>query len=100
LLPPDLARYVEAVCYPELRCLNYEVSLEFDETPGVIRSFKDSHGSERENLREYFSDPARIQEEIDRIEMLAADGPAASDYFIFESVVHLLRQAVEHERCI
>lgn len=95
ILPRDVARFVEAACYPELRHLGYPVSLEWDEVPEVLRSFQDPYALEREDLAEYADPAALATQEVRRVELLA--GPAseaARPYFLFSDVHDVLRQAV------
>ncbi|HSF42647.1 MAG TPA: sulfotransferase [Thermoanaerobaculia bacterium] len=94
VLPPGVARFVEAACYPELVRLGYPVSLAWEEVPGVLASFEDPYGLEREDLAEH-AGPAALSRELSRLELLPRPASAASrPAFLFEDVHDALRAAV------
>ncbi|HEV7509609.1 MAG TPA: sulfotransferase [Thermoanaerobaculia bacterium] len=94
-LPPEVARYVEATCWPELRCLGYPVDLEEAEVPAAIRDFADPYGAARPELAGYTADPSsRAAEELRRWQLLRnGTGSEAQPYFLFEDVFFRLREA-------
>jgi hypothetical protein len=95
ILPPGVARLVEAACYPELRQLGYPMSLEWDELPEVLRSFRDPYALERLDLREYADAAAIASQEIRRLELLARPtSDSARPYFLFSDVQDALRRVV------
>jgi hypothetical protein len=91
VLAPEAARFAEAACYPELVRLGYPVSLDWEEVPGVLASFEDPYGLEREDLSEHLG-AAALRQELRRMELLP--GPASRSGFLFEDVHEALRQAV------
>jgi hypothetical protein len=94
-LPPEVARFVEAACYPELRYLGYPVSLGWNEVPDVLRSFVDPYARERDDLTEYADAAALACQELRRIELLARPASeTARPYFLFSTVHDALRRAV------
>lgn len=94
VLPPGVARFAEAACYPELVRLGYPVSLAREEIPEVLSSFADPYGLEREDLAEH-AGPRALEEEIRRVELLPRAASAASrPGFLFEDVHDALREAV------
>ncbi len=95
VLPPEVARYVEATCWPELRCLGYPVYLGWAEAPEVIRGFADPYEVTRPELRGYVTDPARADEELRRCELLrGGEASEARVFFLFEDVFNRLREAL------
>lgn len=96
-LPPDVVSYAEACCYPEMRYLGYPLSLRWEETVEVIRTFEEPYEIERESLRSYYLDAMRKDEELQRIELLSSAEEVGCDYFIFEDIVDLLRGAILNE---
>jgi hypothetical protein len=95
LLPPGVARYVEAASWPELRCLGYRVELEWAQIPTTLRDFVDPYPVVRPELLGYAGAPARREEELHRHELLlrgGADGTRA--YFLFEDVYERLRRVL------
>lgn len=98
ILPPGVGRLVEAACYPELQHLGYRVSLEWEDVPGVLRSFADPYACEREDLPEYADAAALAAQELRRVELLARPAPQEErPYFLFSDVYDVLRQAVFRE---
>jgi hypothetical protein len=96
LLPPGVARYLEATCWPELRCLGYPVDLEWAEAPEAIRAFADPYEVVRPELRGYAADLARAAEELRRCELLR-EGEATGEvrpFFLFEDVFFRLREVL------
>ncbi len=93
-LPPEVVSYVEACCYPEMRYLNYPLSIGWDESAEAIKTFEDPYEIGRETLRNYYLDAMRNEEELQRIELLSTAEEVARDYFIFEDIVDLLRGAI------
>lgn len=93
-LPPEVVSYVEACCYPEMRYLGYPLSLRWEETVEVIRTFAEPYEIGRESLRTYYLDAMRKDEELQRIELLSSAEEVGCDYFIFEDIVDLLRGAI------
>ena len=91
MLPPGVARFVEAACYPEMVRLGYPVSLAWDEVPGVLASFEDPYGLEREDLAEHAGAFA-LGQELRRVELLP--GPASRPAFLFADAHDALRAAV------
>jgi hypothetical protein len=95
-LPPEVRRYVEATCWPELRCLGYPVDLDRSEIPAVIRDFVDPYEVTRPELAGYTADPsARSAEELRRWELLRSGGAGeARPFFLFEDFFLRLREAM------
>lgn len=91
VLPPAVARFVEAACYPEMARLGYPVSLAWEEVPEVLSSFADPYGLEREDLAEHAGAFA-LGQELRRAELLP--GPASRPAFLFADVHDALREAV------
>lgn len=95
LLPSHVIAYLEVVCYPELRCLGYPVSVERSDRSTVVLGFKEPFEVDREGLENYSTDPAHQRAELRRAELLAEDPtPATRSYFLFDDVRARLRQAV------
>lgn len=95
LLPPGVVRYVEATCWPELRCLGYPVDLGWAEVPEVIRGFVDPYEVTRPELRGHAASPARVAEELRRCELLGeGERSEARPFFLFEDVFDRLRGVV------
>jgi len=96
LLPPGVGRYLEATCWPELRCLGYPAALEWAEVPEVIRAFADPYEVVRPELRGYAADPARAAEELRRCELLrgGGEGTQVRPFFLFEDVFSRLREGL------
>jgi hypothetical protein len=92
VLPAAVQQSVEALCYPELRYLGYDTSLAWEEIAPIIAGFAEPYQGVREELRDRFADPRRIDEELERIRQLQASGPAAPRYFLFDDTEEALRQ--------
>ncbi len=95
-LPPEVARYVEATCWPELRCLGYPVALDRREVAAAMRDFSDPYEVARPELASYTADAAtRTAEELRRWELLSdEEGGEAEPFFLFEDVLLRLREAL------
>ncbi len=95
-LPPEVHRYVEATCWPELQCLGYPVDLDRAEAPAAIREFVDPYEVTRPELASYTTGPlSRADEELRRWELLnKGEGSEAQPFFLFEDVFHRLREAM------
>jgi hypothetical protein len=78
-LPEAVARFAEAVCRPELLALGYPVQVTRDEVPDVLRDFEDPYPLDRPELARYAEDPAEIEAEITRHEILTGDGDGDGD---------------------
>lgn len=98
LVPASVVSYTEAVCYPELRHLGYNVSLDWPDPAGVIAAFEDPYEIVRENLRGFFTDRRRTTEELERVRLLSTAGTASRGYFLFDGIAELLREAVAKAR--
>lgn len=83
VLPETVTAFTEAVCYPEMRALGYEVTLDRKQIRATIQSFREPYENVRENLKATFDHPARLAEELDR-----------TDY-LFEDSGEILRKAAE-----
>jgi hypothetical protein len=95
LLPPEVAAYVEAACYPELRRLKYSCSVSWPDVPAVLRAFREPYESSREGLAGYSEESAHVEAEVRRTELLGAPASATSrPYFLFDDVHDRLREAV------
>jgi hypothetical protein len=98
-LPPEVVRYAEAACYPELRLLGYECGIEWAEAAAIVSDFDEPYEIVRQGLQGYSTDPANVADELHRIELLSAPAaPAASEarhYFLFEKAAERLRDAVQ-----
>lgn len=93
-LTHEVARLVEATCYPELVRLGYDVSLEWHELPEVITSFSDPYAVERPDLAALAA-PEALRAEVTRLERLEDRAPAdAAAWFLFDDVHTELRSAV------
>jgi hypothetical protein len=95
VLPPAVQRHVEALCYPELRYLGYDVSLPWREVMPIVSSFAEPYEGVRETMRDRFSDPRRIDEEVERLRLLQDPADAAERYFLFDDVLPELRRALD-----
>lgn len=91
VLLPGVDRFVEAACYPELVRLGYPVSLAWEEVPGVLSSFEDPYGLERQDLAEHTGAFA-LGQELYRVELLPQ--AASRLAFLFPDVHDALREAV------
>jgi hypothetical protein len=95
LLPPEVAHYVEATCWPELRRLGYPVELTWAEVPEVIRGFADSYETTRLELRGYAAGPERAAEELRRWELLRKGKTSETrSFFLFEDVFKRLQEVL------
>ena len=96
LLRPEVVTYIEAACYPELRCLGYPVSIDPADIPAVLSTFGEPYEIRREGLLGYSTDPAHVAAEIRRLALLhERPGEGTRPYFLFEDVHARLRRAVE-----
>ena len=87
--------YVEAACYPELQWLGYPCAVTWREAPGVLREFREPYDVSREGLAGYSEDPAHVEAELRRTELLAASASETTrPYFLFDDVHEALRRAV------
>jgi Sulfotransferase family len=97
-LMPNLVRYVEAACLPELACLGYECSVGRRQVPEILRSFVDPYlgfRSEAEEYRRYEDREGRAREEIDRFALLdRTPSERTRPYFLFDDVHRTLSNAV------
>ena len=94
-VPLHVTAYLEAVCYPELRCLGYPTALDRRDLAAAVLEFREPFPIEREGLEHYSTDPAHQQAELRRAELLAEDAtPETRPYFLFDDVRARLRRAV------
>lgn len=97
-LPEDCVRYIENVCNPELRYLNYEFIYhesgpDFDE----IRSFKESFKVDHNDFEAHYThQPRRIENEIKRLRYLNSQLSEAEQklWFIFPRAYQDLRAII------
>lgn len=89
VLPPAVIRFTEAACYPELRLLGYEVSIDESEVPEILRSFEEPYVT-RDNMRDDPVDDANIARELQRFELLRGHEDIVP-YFIFREAHERLR---------
>jgi hypothetical protein len=67
LLSPSTARYVEATCLPELRCLGYEVELSPPDAVDVLSSYQEPCRSDRDGMAGYSTTPDNVTTEVERL---------------------------------
>lgn len=93
-LPEDVARFVEAVCRPELRALGYRVGAEAAGVPGDLREI--APVGDPAIPHDYSTDVGRLQEERDRLALLGTElSPTdARRWFIDPEAFLRLRAAV------
>jgi hypothetical protein len=94
VLPPDVQRFTEALCYPELRYLGYDTRLRPADLRDVIAAFREPYPCVREDLRDRFADPRRIEEELERVRLLQDAAASLQPYFLFDDVHRLLRRTM------
>lgn len=94
VLPPAVQRASEALCYPELRYLGYATRLRPADLREVIATFTEPYPCVREDLRERFADPRRIEEELERVRLLQDPAGSLQPYFLFDDVYRLLRRTM------
>jgi hypothetical protein len=93
-LPPEVIRYVEAACWPEMRVLGYATELERRQIPGCLVDFVDPYPLERPELAGYL-DPSRADEELRRFAMLDDPEDASSrPWFLLPGVHRRLSSGV------
>jgi hypothetical protein len=90
-LPPEVVAFTEAVCYPEMKHLGYDIGLRPDRVPETIRRFRDPYDTAREELRVVYADADRTNEELARFNQLSEPEPGS--LFSFADVHALLRTA-------
>jgi hypothetical protein len=91
VLSPEVIRYVEAACWPELRLLGYPVRLTRHEVAASIGDFADPYPLERPELARYL-EPSRTVEELRRFALL--DDPETAEtrpWFLLPGVHAQLR---------
>ncbi len=94
VLEPEITRFAEAACFPEMRYLGYPVSLSWQDVPEVLNGFVDPYGALRDNLRDRFTDRRRVAEELERVRRLSIPVEDSSGYFMFSEVRAHLRGAL------
>jgi Sulfotransferase domain len=95
VLPATVAAYVEATCYPELRCLGYESSIGERDVPQILTTFEEPYEISRPDLARYSTTPADVAAEIRRAQLVREAGCDASEsYFLFTDVHARLRDSV------
>ncbi len=92
VLSPEVIRFIEAACLPEMRLLGYPVSLDVEEAPGVLRDFKEPYEITREGMESDITS----EDEVRRLELLGEDDPdtATRPWFLFERAHARLRKAL------
>jgi hypothetical protein len=96
VLPPPVARFVEAACLPELRLLGYPTDLDAAEARGVLRAFEEPYEITREGLESDAANPANADLEVRRLERLAEPPSAAArPWFLFERAHARLWEALQ-----
>lgn len=94
-LPAAVAAYVEAACYPELRCLGYESSIAESDVPRVLTTFEEPYQISRTDLDGDSPTAANVAAELRRAELVREpEGDASETYFLFTDVHARLRDAV------
>jgi hypothetical protein len=94
-LPAAVAAYVEAACYPELRCLGYESSIAESDVPRVLTTFEEPYQISRTDLDGDSPPAANVAAELRRAELVREpEGDASETYFLFTDVHARLRDAV------
>jgi len=96
VLSREVARFVEATCLPEMKCLGYSTTLGGDEALDAIRAFVEPYPLERPELGHLRSRVA-LDEEIERLERLrgAAAGTAEeTEWFLSPAAGSALRGAL------
>ncbi len=101
LLPPESIRYIEAVCYPEMKLMEYEFVqrpinsrlVDMDGIHGLLME----HGKKEGFDPDYSFNSNRKAEEVERLEKLGKDLDAAEKrlWFIFPEAYEALRAAVD-----
>jgi hypothetical protein len=66
VLSRDVVRFVEATCFPELRLLNYDVSIREEEVPEILNSFEEPYTA-RADMNADAVDAANIARELERL---------------------------------
>jgi sulfotransferase family protein len=94
LLPPAVARFAEAACWPELHALAYPTALTRGELTEALSTFVDPYPLERPHLASY-AVRERLAEEAERLARLVQPSVEADPaYFHFERARQRLAQAV------
>ncbi|HYC62733.1 MAG TPA: sulfotransferase [Thermoanaerobaculia bacterium] len=90
VLPRSVIRFAEAACHAELRLLGYDVSIDEDEVPQILRSFEEPYVT-RDDMSADAIDDANIARELRRRELLGGCKDSAP-YFIFREAHERLRR--------
>lgn len=96
ILPPTVARFIEAACLPEMRLLGYPSSLKATEARGILRDFEEPYERIREDLEGDAASPANALLEVRRLDLLAdPPGSVTRPWFLSERAHARLREGVE-----
>lgn len=91
LLSGNVIAFVEACCYPELRTLNYPLTVQPSKIPAILRNFEDPYAGWRAELADYRPNPQTLADEIERFEAWKnRDAAKSRDFFLFEDVLERL----------
>lgn len=93
-LPRQVVQYIETICLPEMRLLEYKPVCGGQFQVDVIRNFRDPFPEIHARFpRDYSSDPRRIEEEIERFRKLHEDLDPSEQrrWFLNEMAYHRLR---------
>jgi hypothetical protein len=93
LLPRAHDTFIQALCYPEMKALGYEVDVEEADIPGLIEGFQEESPLERQELESYRWSPGHCAEEQERWKRVLA-GSYDPGMFIFEPAFQQLQAAV------
>ncbi len=101
LLPRKVLKYIEATCFPEMRCLGYRLNYidPLDESVKIIKEFSEPFPITRQEFRADYSNRAdNIENETKRINLLQNSSPdemQSRKFFLFNSVFERLRNQVK-----
>ena len=92
-LQPREAAFIEACCYPEMRALGYETSLDPDAAVDCMKDYADTLKLERPELCGYTWSQTALAQETDRLEN-ARQGVYKPELFIFKKAFDEIMKAL------
>lgn len=93
LLRSETDLFVQAVCYPELKVLGYEVAIEEDQVESILSDYQERRAHSRPELSGYSWGKDRLEEELVRWNALRGD-TFDPRYFLFEGAFSRLRSTL------
>ena len=92
VLPDSVVGMIEATCFPELRVLGYETSIDEDQATRIIESFQEPYAITRREMENDLATDENRAIEVRRLRELALPANDPVPWFLFDRVATRLRE--------